>query len=39
MTPDPHSIHVRLASSIFFSIVRYLWYNPAIQIALVRVLF
>jgi hypothetical protein len=37
MITDPHYTQFRLASSLF-SIARYLWYSPALQIAVVRVL-
>jgi hypothetical protein len=37
MITDPQYTQFRLASSLF-SIVRYLWYSPAIQIAVVRML-
>lgn len=37
MITDPHYTQLRLASSLF-AIARYLWYSPAFQIAVVRVL-
>jgi hypothetical protein len=37
MITDPNYAQYRLASSLF-SIARYLWYSPALQIAVMRVL-